>query len=175
MELRPTNAWSDAFQECRHSAFHMEVRDTYAVPAESEPLRRFLNGETPLIEPDDPWEALIREITARGVFVSRVRAVSLPLSDYQRWLLSVTAENIEAGEDIRYLPRHRAEELPSDDWWLFDNERVAFNLIAGDSRPAGTALTVDPNIAQYCRSTKERLWKLATPYAEFVSVVNARQ
>lgn len=174
MELRPTNAWAKAFQECRMSAFHLEVRDAYAVPAESEPLRRFLNGEPPIDEGgDDPWDNLMRDIAARGVNVSRIRVVTLPHSDYQRWLLSVTHENIEAGEDIRYLPRHLAGEVPPDDWWLFDDERVAFNLVDSNGRPAGTALTVDPKIVAYCRGIKERLWRSAVPYADYVASVDS--
>jgi hypothetical protein len=154
----------------------MEVRDTYAVPAESEPLRLFLNSEPPIDEPDDdPWDNLIRDITALGVTVSRIRVVTVPHSDYQRWLLSVTHESIELGEDIRYLPRHLAGEVPTDDWWLFDDERVAFNLVDDSGRPAGTALTVDPNITAYCRGVRERLWPLAVPYADYVSEVDAGQ
>ncbi|MEV6071999.1 DUF6879 family protein [Nocardia sp. NPDC052001] len=32
------------FHDCQFDAFHLEVRDTYAVPSKSEDLRRFLNG-----------------------------------------------------------------------------------------------------------------------------------
>ncbi|WP_373283227.1 DUF6879 family protein [Nocardia vinacea] len=36
----------------------------------------------------------------------------MPLSGYHRWLLSITGRNIESGENIRYLPRHLAGEVP---------------------------------------------------------------
>lgn len=158
------------FRAARKSAYHMELRDEYAVSSESEALRRFLNGEPPPECEIIDWLDLIREVTCRGVVVSRVRVVAVPHSGYQRWLLSVTGENVEAGEDIRYLPRHRVDtaDLPADDWWLFDDEQVAFNLVDADGRPAGMAVTHDPAIAAYCRSLKERLFPLATPFHKYV-------
>nr|WP_245713511.1 DUF6879 family protein [Nocardia vaccinii] len=144
------------------------------MPNESEPLRRFLDGE-----PDDnlwfePWGQLVRTTASRGVAVTRVRVVTVPHVDYQRWLLTLTALNAEAGEDIRYLPRHEAGDVPLDDFWLLDDQRVVFNLVDENGRAVGaSAMTIDPRIAEQCRQVKERLWKLATPYAEYV--VDARR
>ncbi|MEV6773856.1 DUF6879 family protein [Nocardia sp. NPDC051030] len=168
MLLRQPSPWPELFREAQQEAFHLEVRDTYAVPAESEPLRRFLNGEPPVPEYDKrPWTKLVQETVNRGVRITRVRVVTEPHSDYQRWLLSITASNIEAGEDIRYLPRHLAGEVPPDDWWLFDDTTVGFNLVDNDGKPAGAAITTDPGIAAYCRSVKEKLWQSAVPFDEY--------
>ncbi|WP_040775718.1 DUF6879 family protein [Nocardia pneumoniae] len=172
MRLLRENPWPDLFRSCQQEAFHLEVRDTYAVPNESEPLRRFLDGE-----PDDnswfePWGQLVRETTGRGVAVTRVRVVTVPHTDYQRWLLALTALNAEAGEDIRYLPRQfvSADQVPSDDFWLLDDARVFFNLVDENGRAVGaTALTTDARIVEYCRNAKQRLWPLATPYTEYVA------
>ncbi|ATL66838.1 DUF6879 family protein [Nocardia terpenica] len=172
MELRQYNPWPELFEACRRSAFHLEVRDSYAVPDEFEPFRRFLNGEPRIAEPDPKWREwkdMMRRLTRSGVTVSRVRVVTVPHSDYQRWLLSETGDNIEAGEDIRYLPRHLAGEVPTDDFWLFDDRTVAFNLVDREGGPAGAAVTTDPGIAAYCVRAKERLWELATPYVEYAA------
>ncbi|WP_159844977.1 DUF6879 family protein [Nocardia sp. CY41] len=169
MELRQNSPWPDLFRQAKRSAFHLEVRDTYAVPSESEPLRRFLAGEPRLNDDEfwDSWGSLVRETTDRGVTVSRVRVVTVPLTDYQRWLLSETGDNVAAGEDIRYLPRHRAGDVPQDDFWLFDDEVVGFNLVDAGGNPAGGAVTTDPGIASHCQRVKERVWSLATPFADF--------
>ncbi|MFI7667816.1 DUF6879 family protein [Nocardia sp. NPDC049526] len=162
--------WVTLFRGCKAEAFHLEVRDAYAVPTESDRFRRFLAGEPALPdEHKDRWNDLIRETIGRGVTVSRVRVVTVPHTDYHRWLLSVTDTNTEAGEDIRYVPRHLAAEVPPDDWWLIDNERVVYNLVNEQGKPAGLAVTTDPGIVGYSRSVKERLWGLATPYAEYVN------
>ncbi|WP_433727721.1 DUF6879 family protein [Nocardia sp. CA-129566] len=163
------------FRECRQEAFHLEVRDDYAVPMESGPFRRFLDNE-----PDDyawfhDWDVEAREITGRGVVLSRVRVVTVPHTDYQRWGMVVAAHNVAAGEDIRYLPRHLAGAVPPDDWWLFDGELVAYNLVDDDGKAVGMALTSDPHIAAYCRDVKSRLWDLATPYADYVDQVSIHQ
>ena len=171
MRLLPHNPpiWPEVFRECKRTAFHLEVRDTYAVPQESDRLRRFLNGESPL--PDEyknQWVDLMRETTGRGVAIGRVRVVTMPHTDYQRWLLSVTGSNVDAGDDIRYVPRHLAGEVPPDDWWLMDDARVIFNMVDENGKPAGLSETVDAGIVSYCCGVKERLWELAIPYAEYV-------
>ncbi|WP_245925814.1 DUF6879 family protein [Nocardia nova] len=170
MLLRPNtepDLWPNLFHELTRSAFHLEVRDEYHVPDEESRVRAFLAGE-PAPYSHTPWQDLMRETTARGVTVSRVRVVTEPHSDYQRWLLSVTGSNINAGEDIRYVPRHIAGQVPPDDWWLMDAQRVVYNLTDSAGVPAGgLAVTTDPEIVEYCLRVRERLWKLAIPYAEY--------
>ncbi|MFQ6393294.1 DUF6879 family protein [Nocardia sp. KC 131] len=174
MQLRQGDPWPDLFRKCQREAFHLEVKDSYAEPYESEPLRRFLDGEPELPDPSPEWRALVRETAARGVVMSRVRVVTIPLTDYQRWLLSVTHYNVDAGDDIRYVPRDLvADEVPHDDWWLFDGQLVVFNVSDEDGKPADPVSTTDPGIAEYCRTVKQRLWEFATPFVEF-SIVHAR-
>ncbi|GAB2553614.1 DUF6879 family protein [Nocardia heshunensis] len=80
--LRAHGQSGELFRECQFDAFHLEVRDSYAVPSESEGLRRFLNGEPAATDYSSrPWVQLIRETSARGVVVRRVRAVTVPHSD----------------------------------------------------------------------------------------------
>ncbi|WP_067803529.1 DUF6879 family protein [Nocardia beijingensis] len=166
MELRPT---TELLRECRSEAFHLEVLDTYGVPDEDEAFRAFVNGE-----PYDyrawfhDWYTFVEDLMADGVSVSRVRVVTVPHSDYQRWSLVIAALNVEAGEDIRYLPRHLAGEVPSDDYWLLDNKAVAFNLSDKDGRGTGSsAVTTDPVIVGQCLRIKEQLWGMSTPYPEY--------
>jgi hypothetical protein len=156
------------FGWAERSAFHLETRDSYDVADENPQLARFLEGH----RDDDyawfqPWLTLMREATNRGVKVSRVRVVTTPLPDYHRWLLSITPESSRAGEDIRYVPRDSAGELPADDWWLYDDSMVAFNVVDRNGAGAGVATTDDPHIVAYCRSVRDRLWAVAMPYAEF--------
>ncbi|MFE3189479.1 DUF6879 family protein [Nocardia sp. NPDC059240] len=169
MLLRPNDEpglWPSLFRELKRDAFHLEVRDTYHVADEDTRIRAFLAGE-PAPYTKTPWQDLMRETADRGVQVSRVRVVTEPHSNYQRWLLSVTGFNVEAGDDIRYVPRHLAGDVPLDDCWLLDGERVAFNLTDPSGVSAGLAVTGDPGIVAYYQETRERLWKLATPFAEY--------
>lgn len=103
--------------------------------------------------------------------MTRVRVVTVPHSDYTRWGLTVAPLNIEAGEDIRLLPRHRAAaiDFPSDDYWLFDDERVVFTVFEDDGRFAGGMETFDPEIIEQCRKVHQQVWRLAIPRSEYVS------
>jgi hypothetical protein len=90
---------------------------------ENESLRKFLVGE-----PDDllwmqNWRDLLSEATAQGRRFSRVRVVSLPLTDYCRFGVWCAQFANRAGEDIRYLDRGQAGalKLPDHDYWLFDS------------------------------------------------------
>jgi hypothetical protein len=70
------------------------------------------------------WLDMLRGATAEGRRFARVRVVSLPLTDYNRFGLAVSRHNNAAGEDIRYLARDQAEAegLPHHDYWLFDSQ-----------------------------------------------------
>lgn len=168
MRLVPDDGFPDLLRTCKREAFHLEVLDSYAEPYENEPFRRFLAGE-----PDDyawfqDWTDLMQETTSRGVAVTRVRIVTEPHTDYTRFSLAVAELNTRAGEDIRYLPRHLAEEVPPDDFWLFDDELVIFSAFGEPGGWSG-AVTTDPHIAEYCRQLKERFWSLAIPYLEYIN------
>jgi hypothetical protein len=81
--------WAALFRDCEFEAFHLEVRDTYAVPARSDRYRRLPEGLPALPDADKyRWNSLVREAAGRGVEVSRVRIVTVPHSEYHWWLFS---------------------------------------------------------------------------------------
>lgn len=171
MQLLTGDAFDDLFRTFARTAFHLEVQDTYSTPEESEPFRRFLDGE-----PDDfawhqPWLKLIEGTTSAGRSVTRARVVTVPHVDYTRWGLAVAELNIAAGEDIRWLPRHLAVDLslPLDDFWLFDDERVVFTVFEPGGRFAGGAQTVDPFIVERCCQAQRQVWARAIPHATYVA------
>lgn len=43
----------------------------------------------------------------------------------QRFLLDYARHNAAVGEDIRYLWRENAADLPAEDFWIFDSRIVA--------------------------------------------------
>ncbi|MGW5226619.1 DUF6879 family protein [Nocardia niigatensis] len=170
MLLAQGEAFNNLFREAKREAFHLEVRDDY-YPADYPPLVRFLAGE-----PEDygwfqPWLNQVRESTDRGVAVNRARVVTVPHNAYTRYAKHVARLNVEAGEDVRYLPRHLidSDELTTDDWWIFDDSVVAFTVFEpGDNgRWIGGAVTTDPRIVEYIRFVKERVWSLAVPLSQY--------
>lgn len=168
MLLVPDDGFPDLLRTCKREAFHLEVLDSYAEPGESEPFRRFLAGGLDDDAWFTPWIDLVRETVGRGVAVRRVRIVSVPHTDYTRFSMRVAELNTIAGEDIRYLPRHDAGDVPPDDFWLFDDETVIYSAFDEAGGSSG-AVTTDPHLAAYSHGLKQRFWPLATPYREYIA------
>ncbi len=171
MQLLQGDDFDQLFQIFKRRAFHLETQDSYALEEETESLRKFVAGEP---EEDDPawyerWNNLMCEATGSGKLVQRVRVVTEPHTDYTRWIFSTTDSNIAVGEDIRWLPRHLIDpnKLTTDDWWLFDDDLVAFTVFTPSGNLGGAAVTADPVIVEHCRSVRDRAWQLAIPHANY--------
>lgn len=156
----------------RTRAFHLETQDDYIAEDEIEPIRAFLAGES-VAEYGETWgeyDELVKDLTGRGVAVQRVRIVTEPHTDYTRFALATTPRNLRIGEDVRFLPRHhvRPEDYTADDWWLLDNDTVAFTVFLTSGEYVGFAVTTDPVIVAQCREVRDRVWPIAVPYDAYV-------
>jgi hypothetical protein len=174
MPLLTGDDFDNLFHTFEESAFHLELKDSYHVPEESGPFTLFLESK-----PDDfawhqPWLKIVREATGAGKSMARVRVVSVPHTAYVRWGLAVAPLNIDAGEDIRWLPRHEAVgiDFPAEDYWLFDDSRVVFTVFHPDGRFLGGQETTDAKIIDRCRSVREQAWALAIPHAQYITSEN---
>ena len=80
------------------------------------------------------WCTTLREHVRAGRSVRRARIVSEPLSDYQRGSCSIAWPMVEAGEDIRWVPRGLVSSiaLPGNDFYLFDDRLAVFLLYVGN-------------------------------------------
>ncbi|MGW8988314.1 DUF6879 family protein [Streptomyces zhihengii] len=149
-----------------HTAWRLETRRSYAADEATGEYQDFLRGVTPPRD-DGPWFRLMRERTAAGARIERVRLVDDPPSDGQRYLLATTPDNLAAGEDIRFLTRARAAELalPGEDFWLFDSRVLGrFNWTNTSRR---MELTTDPaDVVAACRA-RDAAWHHALRYEEF--------
>ena len=116
-----------------------------------------------------PWCTLVRGATAAGKVFQRVRVVSEPLSDYQRWAHGLTAPMVDAGEDIRWVPRARVSELmfPGNDFWLFDDELLVFLVFAGNGLVVDRPARTDPDLIARCRASFEAAWACSIPHHEY--------
>jgi hypothetical protein len=91
---------------------------------------------------------MIREATAQGRSFARVRVVSVPLTDYARFAMWVAGYTRDAGDDIRYLARERADAvgLPKHDFWLFDSRKLVRMNFSDDDRFVGAVTIEDPSL-----------------------------
>ena len=171
MRLLQDAAFEDVFRQMKQSAYHLEVEDSYHTPEESQPFQAFLEGTPDDFEWHRPWLDLVRQVTRAGKDIHRIRVVSIPHVDYTRWSLSVAPLNIEAGEDIRWLPRQHLVglEVTTDDFWLIDRNRVVFTVFDPNGKFSGGAETTDPAIVERCLRIWDKLWAIALPHAIYVA------
>jgi len=101
----------------------------------------------------------------------RARIVSEPVTDYIRWEHAVTALNVGAGEQVRWLPRRHASDiaLPGNDFWLIDGRLVMFHFFSGDGDwvAPGSETTEDPAAVSLCASAFETVWARGIPHEKY--------
>ncbi|GAA4241542.1 hypothetical protein GCM10022254_70810 [Actinomadura meridiana] len=173
-ELVSGDQFGAIFRNVRRSAFRLETRDRYNVPAEQERVRRFLAGD-----PDEhfllgahSWGEMTRVAVREGRPFTRVRVVSVPLGDYSRYALWSAQGNLGAGEEIQYLDRERAAALglpvrPPHDAWLLDEERVAVLHFDDDDQPLGAELLDEAATVVEHQRWRDLAWKASVSRDEF--------
>lgn len=148
----------------------METRDLYNSPREVESFRKFMLGE-PDASYHQGWLEMVRTARAEGRLFSRVRVVSVPLTDYSRFSLWVAGYTREAGDDILYLTRDQADatDLPNHDYWLFDSCKLLMMHFGDDDRFVGADVIEDPAIIVQHNYWRDVARHHATSRDEFVS------
>ena len=166
----------DLFRRFDHTAFRLEVRRSYGIVEEDEPYQRFLAGEDPGLDWFQTWLTLMRQVTSAGKRVERVRLIDEPPSDYLRFELWGTPYNLDAGEDIRYLSHEAGEklDLPSYDYWLFDNRLVARVEFAADDQFLGATLSDDPEDVLRHAHYRDAAWHHAITFSRYRQEHTAR-
>lgn len=151
----------------QRSAIHVEMREGYG---DDDPaFQRW--RETGSTEYDwSGWIKLIGSAVERGVKVRRVRIVSEPITDYIRWEHAISYGNIEAGEELRWLPRRLAYDLllPGADLWMVDHRLVRYNFNAGDGHSLRQYEYVsDPRKVAQVVASVEMIWDRAIPHEDY--------
>ncbi|HEX3781454.1 MAG TPA: hypothetical protein VHX38_17475 [Pseudonocardiaceae bacterium] len=163
------------FDDFEHTAFRLEVRSRYAPSYEGESLRKYLAGE-----PDDlpwmqDWLRMVERAAREGRRFSRVRVVDLPLSEYNTFSLAVSARNNAAGEDIRYVSRDRARDLPDYDYWLFDSRTLLQMHFDQDDRFTHGEIIDDPAEVVQHNYWRDAAWHQAVGRDDFATEQRVRR
>src|SRR4051794_10864806 len=117
------------------------------------------------------WCKTLRGHVRAGRQVRRARVVSEPLSDYQRWSWSIARPMIDAGEDIRWVPRRLVSSIafPGNDFWMLDHRVVIFHHYAGNGANIDFATSTDPDDIELCSAAFEAVWEIGVPHREYKS------
>jgi hypothetical protein len=172
MESISESEFGELLTTFKRDAIHLEQRDAYGTEIELPYMAKWAAGE-----PDDlawlnEWCESLQEHVAAGRSVRRARIVSEPLSDYQRWSYSIAQPMVDAGEDIRWVPRRRVSSLalPGNDYYLFDDRLAVFLIYAGSGLAVDRLASTDPADLRLCRSAFEEVWKLSIPHRDYEAV-----
>jgi hypothetical protein len=167
----------EEFEELLRSGFdeeslHLEMRDAYGTAVELPHMAKWAAGESDDLQWLQDWCATLRQHAKAGRSVRRARIVSEPLSDYQRWSHSIADPMVEAGEDIRWVPRRLVSSvaLPGNDFYLFDDRLAVFLLYGGNGLTAGMVRSADPADLRLCRTAFEAAWKRSIPHREYTPI-----
>jgi hypothetical protein len=115
------------------------------------------------------WLAMLGEATAAGRRFSRVRVVTLPLTDYSRFGVWCSQFTAGAGEDIRYLPRDRTSDLPTHDYWLFDSRTLVRMHFDDNMGFLGGEVIVDPAEIVRHNYWRDAAWHYAVRREDFAT------
>ncbi|WP_435173320.1 DUF6879 family protein [Actinacidiphila sp. bgisy145] len=166
----PLPEFSDLIASATASAVHLETRDTYYSNPRFEAWQDGHRVDwAARASWWGPFHDTIAAAVARGVLVRRARVVSEPVSDYIRWEHYVTRANVEAGEDVRWLPRSQTTGmlLPGNDFWLFDRTLARVHHFAGDGAHVRDELADDPKLTAQLSNAFEQVWSQAVPHDEY--------
>jgi Family of unknown function (DUF6879) len=165
-------AFDELLVSFTREAVHLETRDSYGTAVELPHMARWADGEPDDLKWLQGWCGSLREHLRAGHSVRRARIVSEPLSDYQRWSYSIAHPMVDAGEDIRWVPRRLVSliALPGNDFYLFDDRLVVFLLYAGNGLAVDRLVSTEAADIQLCRSSFENVWRLAIPHREYQPV-----
>jgi hypothetical protein len=111
----------DAFTDF---AFRLETLPSYSSPEDNEAIKRFRATGTMSEPADSSWVAFVRASVATGKRIRRLRLISAVPTEYENFELQAYRFNMGAGEDIRVA--HRPEGAQSKDFWLFDDQWIAY-------------------------------------------------
>lgn len=171
-ELLTGDAFSALFRSFRYTAQRLETRGRYAGDqALFEQWQRGELDEPELADKIAVWLDGVRATTAAGGRYERVRVVSEPPTDYQRFALATAKASTAAGEDIRYLNRGlaAAHDLPAHDFWLFDRVRLALVYFTDDDRMLGAQVITEPAVVAQHGRWFDTAFMHATPSTEYLA------
>lgn len=158
--------------EFERESIHLETRDAYGTAVELPHLAKWVAGEPDDLHWLEGWCSTLRAHVTAGRKVRRARVVSEPLSDYQRWSHSIAQRMVDAGEDIRWVPRRMTSSLalPGNDFYVFDGYLIVFMIYAGNGLGTDKVVSTDPADIRLCQSAFDAAWQLAIRHRDYQPV-----
>ena len=112
------------FNSFQESAFRLEILQRYNVDEEREAYEFFMKNKK---VPDwlwEDWRDIVRQAKSRWAVMQRIRLIQFPISSYVLFEMETYKRNMEAWEEIFYIPFERCSVEVKSDFWIFDDSIV---------------------------------------------------
>lgn len=163
------------FAEYRSSAARIETLPVYTVGGEQQDFRRYLAGAPLPPDRNAGWAARIRAAVSAGKYMGRVHVIGHVLTPYLQfetdWYYAV---NSAAGEDIRFVFREDAPEVPHADTWLFDDRHVVDLSYDAGGRLLHIARDDSPERVRQARTAWAELRRRSFPLDALLAMIRSR-
>ena len=113
------------------------------------------------------WLTMIREASAEGRRYPPRTGGGLPAHRLQPLGVFCSKHTNAAGEDIRYLRRDGAADLPDYDYWLFDSRKLVRMHFDDDENFLGGQIIEDPAVIVEHNYWRDAAWHLAVRRDDF--------
>ena len=112
------------FNSFQKSAFRVETLQRYNVDEEMEAYEFFMkNKKVPGWLWED-WHDIVRQAKSRRAIMQRVHLIQFPISSYVLFEIEAYKKNIEAWEEIFYIPFEKCSVEVKSDFWIFDDSII---------------------------------------------------
>ena len=155
----------DAFDTFTRDAARIEVLPSFRIEEETAALAAAREGRRPNLEFLREWHEYLDEVSDSGRTSRRLRLVSTPLTEYERFEVEWGyASNAAHGEQIRLISRSVAPDMK--DLWIFDGGTVFEMLYGPDGSYIGSQ-AVDADKAEGIVTWLAATWPTATPLTDY--------
>lgn len=149
-------------------SLHLELRDSYGTESELPRMAKWAAGEPDDLAWLEPYCGKVRANVAAGRSYRRAHVYSEPMSDYRRWSYSVVGPLVEAGDQIRWVPRRLVSSIafPGNDFTMLD-DLVIFHHYAGNGLNVDFTTSSEPHDIELCRGAFEAVWRLGSAHHDY--------
>lgn len=155
----------DAFDTFTRDATRIEALPWFTIDEEAAALAAAREGKRPELSFLKEWHDYLDEVTAAGRKSRRLRLVSTPVTDYERFEIQWGyPSNADHGEEIRLIDRSAAP--PMKDYWTFDGQLVFEMLYSPDGSFLGSRAS-DDSEARGVLAWLEATWPRAVPLTDY--------
>lgn len=158
----------DIWSKSRNEIFRLEILPEYKVPEDLIIFDKWKSGSVDFKSEAASWLENLKDTSARGVKINRIRIVPQPIPEYIHYEIDYWQHSMENGENIYfcnetdYLAIKSEQNFEPKDFLFGDNEvLIIFEYKDGDFFKE--VYVNDPSVVAKYLNLKQKLFEKSTP------------